>query len=121
TPASERGPSFGLRQDFGGQAEGGLDALFTSAPLADRTASDAPARWTMEAAWGVPVLKGRFTGSPHAGLGLAPGARDYRLGWRLTPQAATAPDLSLGVTATHRERDTTDPEHRVGVEATIRW
>ena len=120
-PETERGPSFSLRQDFGGQAEGGLDALFTSAPLADRTASDAPARWTMEAAWGVPVLKGRFTGSPHAGLGLAPGARDYRLGWRLTPQAATAPDLSLGVTATHRESDTTDPEHRVGVEATIRW
>ena len=121
TPASERGPSFGLRQDFGGRAEGGLDALFTSVPLEERTGSEAQSRWVMEAAWGVPVLKGRFTGSPHVGMGLSADARDYRLGWRLTPQAATAPDLTLGVRATRWESDTTDPAHTVGVELSVRW
>ena len=121
TPASERGPSFGLRQDFGGRAEGGLDALFTSAPLEERTGSEAQSRWVLEAAWGVPVLKGRFTGSPHVGMGLSADARDTTLGWRLTPQAATAPDLTLGVKATRRERESQAPVHAIGVEATVRW
>ena len=120
-PATQRGPSFSLRQDFGGQASGGLDALFNPAPLEDRTGSEATSRWSMEAAYGVPAFGGRFTGSPHVGLGLATGARDYSLGWRLTPEAATAPDLSFGLKATRRESDTAAPEHTVGVEATMRW
>ena len=120
-PATQRGLSLSLRQDFGGQAQGGLDALFTPAPLEDRTGSEATSRWTMEAAYGVPAFGGRFTGSPHVGLGLATGTRDYSLGWRLTPEGRAAPDLSLGVKATRRESDTVAPEHTVGVEATMRW
>ncbi|MYE00496.1 MAG: hypothetical protein F4Y03_04345 [Alphaproteobacteria bacterium] len=75
----------------------------------------------MEAAWGLPVLGNRFTGSPWMGLGLAAGARDYSLGWRLTPEAATAPDVSFGLKATRRESDTADPEHSVGIEVGARW
>ena len=120
-PATERGLSFSLRQELGGRAQGGLDALFAPAPLEDRTGGEATSRWTMEAAYGFPVFGGRFTGSPHAGLGLATGARDWSLGWRLTPEAANAPDLSLGLRATRRESDTQAPVHTVGVEATMRW
>ena len=120
-PATQRGPSFSLRQALGGQAQGGLDALFAPDPLEDRSGSEATSRWTMEAAWGVPAFGGRFTGSPHVGLGLATDARDYSLGWRLTPEAASAPDLSFGLKATRRESDTAAPEHTVGVEATMRW
>ena len=120
-PATQRGLSLSLRQEFGGQASGGLDALFNPAPLEDRTGSEATSRWTMEAAYGVPAFGGRFTGSPHVGLGLSTGARDYSLGWRLTPEGRAAPDLSLGVKATRRESDTAAPEHTVGVEATMRW
>ena len=120
-PATQRGLSLSLRQDFGGQAQGGLDALFNPAPLEDRTGSEAQSRWTMEAAYGVPAFGGRFTGSPHVGLGLSTGTRDYSLGWRLTPEGRAAPDLSLGVKATRRESDTAAPEHTVGVEATMRW
>ena len=120
-PATGRGLSLSLRQDFGGQASGGLDALFNPAPLEDRTGSEAASRWTMEATYGVPAFGGRFTGSPHVGLGLATGARDYSLGWRLTPEGRAAPDLSLGVKATRRESDAAAPEHTVGVEATMRW
>ena len=120
-PATQRGPSLSLRQEFGGQAQGGLDALFQPATLEDRTGSEATSRWSMEAAYGFPAFGGRWTGSPHAGLGLATGARDYSIGWRLTPEAANAPDLSFGLQATRRESDTAPAEHTVGVSITARW
>ena len=120
-PATRRGASFSLRQDFGGSALGGLDALFAPDPLEDRVGSEAVSRWTMEAAYGSPAFGGRFTGSPHVGLGLATGARDYSVGWRLTPEVATAPDLSFDLKAVRRESDTAEPEHRVGIEMRARW
>ena len=119
-PQSERGPSFSLRQDFGGQASGGLDALFQPAPLDERSGSEATSRWTAEAAWGLPAFGGRYTGSPHAGLGLTTGTRDYTLGWRWTPAEGAHP-LSFGVKATRRESDGAAPEHAVGFEASARW
>ncbi len=122
-PATQRGPSLSLRQEFGGQATGGLDALFQPATLEDRTGgSEATSRWALEAAYGFPAFGGRWTGSPHAGLGLATGARDYSVGWRLTPEAkANAPDVSFGLRATRRESDTDTPEHTVGFEVRARW
>ena len=120
-PATQRGPSFALRQEFGGRASRGLDALFAPDPLEDRSGSEATSRWTMEAAYGFPAFGGRFTGSPHVGLGLSTAARDYSLGWRLTSEAASAPDLSFGLKAARRESDTQAPEHTVGFEITTRW
>ena len=122
-PGTERGLSLTLRQDWGGSAEGGLDALFATDPLADRAGTvEATSRWQAEAAYGFPAFSGRFTGSPHVGLGLATGARDYTLGWRLSPAAnANAPDVSFGVKATRRENDTAAPEHAVGFEINARW
>ena len=120
-PATQRGASLSLRQEFGGKATGGLDALFAPETLDDRTGSEAASRWALEAAWGLPVLGGRWTGSPHAGFGLSTGTRDYSLGWRLAPEAANAPDLSFGVRATRRESDYAEPEHTFGVELTARW
>ena len=119
-PQSERGPSFSLRQDFGGSASGGLDALFQSAPLDERSGGEATSRWTAEAAYGLPAFGGRYTASPHAGLGLSPDARDYTLGWRWTP-ARGAPALSFGLEATRTESDTAAPEHTLGFEASARW
>ena len=122
-PATKRGPSLTLAQDWGGQAKGGLDALFTPQTLDRRGGGgEATARWRAEAAWGFPAFSGRFTGSPHVGLGLATGARDYSVGWRLTPAAnANAPDISFGLKATRRENDWTEPEHTLGFEAVARW
>ena len=120
-PETQRGPSLSLRQDFGGQAQGGLDALFAPAPLEEHTDSEATSRWAMEAAYGFPAFGGRFTGSPHVGLGLSTVARDYSVGWRLAPEAASAPDLSFGVRATRREGGTVEAEHTVGFEVRARW
>ena len=119
-PATRRGPSLSLRQEFGGQANGGLDALFQPAALEDRTGGEATSRWAMEAAYGFPAFGGRWTGSPHVGLGLAAAARDYSVGWRLAPET-NAPDLSFGVKASRRETDTDAPEHTVGFEVRARW
>ena len=120
-PATKRGASLSLRQDFGGRATGGLDALFQPAALEDRTGSEATSRWALEAAYGLPAFGGRWTASPHAGLGLSAGARDYSLGWRLTPEGRDAPDLSFGLKATRRESATAVPEHSVGVELRAAW
>ena len=121
-PATQRGASLSLRQDWGGKAAGGLDALFRPDPLDDRTGGgEAASRWAVEAAYGLPAFGGRWTGSPHMGFGLATGARDYSLGWRLTPEAANAPDLSFGVRATRRESDAAKAEHTFGIEVNARW
>ena len=120
-PATERGPSLSLRQEFGARAGGGLDALFAPDPLEDRTGGEAASRWSMEAAYGLPAFGGRFTGSPHAGLGLSAATRDYTLGWRWTPEAASTPDLSFGFRATRRESDSAAPEHTVGFEVRATW
>ena len=127
-PATERGLSLVLRQEMGGQAEGGLDALFRVDPLEDRTGSgESTARWTAEAAYGMPAFSGRFTGSPHMGLDLASDIRNYSLGWRLTPVRATgsgqahAPDLSFGLKATRWESDAVRPEHTLGAEISMQW
>ena len=121
-PETKRGASLSLRQDFGGRATGGLDALFQPEALEDRAGGgEAASRWAVEAAYGLPAFGGRWTGSPHMGLGLATGARDYSVGWRLAPEAANAPDLSFGVRATRRESDEAKAEHSFGVELTARW
>ena len=121
-PAAGRGPSLSLRHDVGAATTGGLDALFAPDPLAHRSGSDMAGRWTMEAAWGFPAFGGRFTGSPHVGVGLAETARDYTVGWRLAPGASpTAPDVSLGILATRRESGGGDAEHGIGLELGARW
>ncbi len=122
-PGTERGLSLTLSQDWGGSAKGGLDALFATDPLADRAGTaEATSRWQAEAAYGLPAFSGRFTGSPHVGLGLATGERDYTLGWRLSPAAnANTPDLSFGVKATRRESEGVEPEHTVGLELRANW
>ncbi len=120
-PGTERGPSLGVSQSLGGRAEGGLDALFAPDPLAGRTeGADAP-RTEIEASWGTPALGGRFTGAPHASCGVSDGAHDCAIGWRLTPEARGAPDLSFGVRAARRTGGTPAPENTVGVELTTRW
>ncbi len=119
-PSTERGLSLALGQEIGGASSGGLDALFRTEPLSERTGSESDIRWTAEAAWGFPAFSRRFTGSPHIGLGIATGARDYTLGWRLTPEAGGL-DLGFGVTATRRESDGAAPQHGIGFELNARW
>ncbi len=122
-PGTKRGPTISMKQDLGGAASGGIDALFAHDPLEDRAGGDAGVRRTVEAAWGLPALGGRFTGSPHAGLSTAGDARDWTLGWRLAPEGERlgTPDLTFGTRAVRREGGDGQATHSVGVEAGIRW
>ena len=82
-----------------------------------RTGSgETAARWTVEAAYGFPALGGRFTGSPHAGIGFMGDGRDVTVGWRLSRVSSGVPDVSFGVRATRRESMGTAPAHGVGFE-----
>ncbi len=63
----------------------------------------------------------RFTGSPHIGLGLEATARDYTLGWRLTPEVPPVPDLTFGLKVTRRESNAAPPEHTAEVEIRMQW
>ena len=119
-PDSARGLSLSLRQDAGGQPEGGLNALFTPEPLSARSGASGSSR-SAEAAYGLPALSGRFTFTPHVGLSVAEESRDFRFGWRLTPEATAAPDLSIGLVATRRENAAARPVHGVGLGMTFRW
>ncbi|MYI23997.1 MAG: hypothetical protein F4109_00965 [Gammaproteobacteria bacterium] len=126
-PATKRGPSLTLRQDWGGRARGGLDALFASDVFAGWNrghavqAGYAPARWTAELGYGLPAFGGRFVGMPQLSYGASYGAREMGFGWRLTPDAAHAPDLSFGFKAARRESEAAPPEHMIGLELTARW
>ena len=116
-PDSKRGLSVTLGQDWGGEATGGIDALFAANPLEQRSGVEGTSRWTLEAAYGLPAFAGRFTGAPYVGLALAAGARDYTVGWRLTPES-TERDITFEVKATRSESSDARPDH--GVELDIR-
>ncbi len=126
-PGGGRGPSLALRRDLGGRSAGGLEALLRPAAPDSREgggaggAAAAAGRWAAEAAWGLPAFGGRFTGAPHAGVGLGAGAREYTLGWRLAPHDPDAPEISLGVRAARREGRAAKPEHAFGLEIEARW
>ena len=73
--------------------------------------------------YGLPVFGGGFTGTPNVGLGLSgDGARDLRVGWRLTPAGASgATGFEVSVDATRREAGGADAEHGVMLRSRLRW
>ena len=121
SPESRGGPVFRVRQDMGGQATGGLDALFSTNPLAERMGQEAMSRWTAEAAWGFPAFRDRFVSAPTLGYGLSPMGRDYSLGWQLQPFETTDRELSFKVKFTRREISLAPPAHGIGAELRMRW
>ena len=63
---------------------------------------------------GIECFGGRFTGTPNTGIGLSDGgARDDRIGWRLTSAVPNDPGFEVHLDATRREPSggTAPPEH----------
>ena len=122
-PESRLGPKFSLRQDFGGQASGGLQSLFSSNPINDRMGMgmSPESRWTAEAGWGVAGFAKRFLISPTVGYGFSGIGRDYSIGWALEPLSDKAPDLSIGLRLNRRESGIMPPEHALGIELRASW
>ena len=67
------------------------------------------------------MFGGGFTGTPNAGFGLSETAREFRLGWRLNPAAASAGGFEFRLDAARRDGDGAAPEHWVGFGVTSRW
>ena len=79
---------------------------------------------TAEAGYGLALAGGRLTGTPNVGLGLGDGgARDWRIGWRLTSAMPGSPGLELNLDATRRETagGASAPDHGVMLRGGIRW
>ena len=121
-----RGLSFSLSPTWGAAA-GGVERLWSARDargLAPNSEFEAGQRLEGELGYGLGLSGGRFTGTPNVGFGLSDGAREVRLGWRLTPAAQD--DLSgfeLNLDATRREAASgNEPsEHGVMLRGAIRW
>ena len=85
---------------------------------------DAARGLTAEAGYGMALFGDRFTGTPNLGFGMSDGgARDYRLGWRLTSAVRGDPGFEVSLDATRREHanDNGPVEHGVMLRSLIRW
>ena len=135
-PATGRGLALSLRQSWGASSSGGMDALLSRETLAGLAANDdgagrfeASRRLEGEVGYGLPAFGGGFTGTPNLGVGLSEGAREYRLGWRLTPARSGDPGFAVSLDATRREPANpgsgsgagSKPEHGVMLRGSVRW
>ena len=119
-PNTEEGLSLSLHQEVGVRSNGGLEALFDSEPLAMRTNGEKENRVRLEAAYGVPVLSGRFIAGPKAAMSHSTTARDYSIGWNLV-SARRYEDISLQITALRSESHDRTPEHGISLGINARW
>ena len=75
-----------------------------------------------DARYGLSLFGDRFTGTPNLGFGMSDGgARDYRLGWRLTSAVRGDPGFEVNLDAIRREAANDDAEHGVMLRGAVRW
>ena len=111
-------PSYGV--DPGGTER--LWALPDAHALSGNEEAAPSNRLDTEFGYGLPVFGGGFTGTPNVGFGLSEAARDYRIGWRLTPAAANASGFEVNLDAVRREAaNDNDAEHGVMLRSLLRW
>ena len=67
------------------------------------------------------LFGGGFTGTPNVGFGFSDTAREYRMGWRLTPSASGDTGFEVSLDATRREAANDGAEHGVMVRSRLRW
>ena len=76
-----------------------------------------------EMGYGMALAGDRFTGTPNLGFGLSDGgARDYRLGWRLTSAVEGDPGFEVSLDATRREAGGgEEADHALMLRSLIKW
>ena len=124
--AHGRGLSFSLAPSIGATSSaserlwGAQDAR---ALAPDGGAFEAGRGLQAEAGYGMALFGDRFTGTPNLGFGLADGgARDWRLGWRLTSAVEGDPGFEVSLDAIRREAaNDNDAEHGVMLRGAVRW
>ena len=73
--------------------------------------------------YGLPVLDGRFIGTPEIGLALSDTNRDLRVGWRLQLAKRDRADFTLSLEGTRQVSVNNEPapEHGAGLRLRIAW
>ena len=76
-----------------------------------------------ELGYGMALFGDRFTGTPKLGFGMADGgARDYRIGWRLTSAIEGDPGFEVNLDATRREpANDNEADHALMLRGAIPW
>ena len=137
-PATDLGLALTLRQSWGTAPAGGMDGLLSRETLADLAANDdgvgrfeAAGRLEGELGYGIALSGGRFTATPNVGFARSGGgARDWRVGWRLTPAVRGGAGFEVSFDVTRREpADGAAPgsgtglpvEHDVMLRGAVRW
>ena len=124
-----RGLSFSLAPTYGAPGSG-VDRLWSARDargLAPTGGEFEPeSRLAGELGYGMALFGDRFTGTPNVGFGLTgAGARDYRIGWRLTSVMRGDPGFEVTLDATRREpandNGATPVEHGVMFRSVVRW
>ena len=123
SPSSERGLSASLTSSIGRPSLAGASALLereTVAGLASSSTSRG-GQLSAEAAYGFPILGGRFTGTPWVRAGLLESGRDYQVGYRISPAGQFG--SHLGIEGMRRETDDGDAaaEHAIGLQLALGW
>ena len=120
-----RGLSFSLAPTLGATSSASerLWGAHDARGLAPGGAFDAARGLQAEAGYGMALFGDRFTGTPNLGFGLADGgARDYRIGWRLTSALSNDPGFEVNLDAIRREAvNGADAEHGLMLRSLIRW
>ncbi len=130
-PTTDRGPALSLTQTWGASPSGGMDALLSRETLAGLAADDsagtfgAAGRLEGELGYGIAMFGGAFTGTPNVGFALSDGgAREWRVGWRLSPGGTARGDFDFGFSLDATRRDPAGggaPEHAVALKGALRW
>ena len=121
---SGRGLMASLAPSWGVDPSGSerLWALSGSSGLAANGEAVPSSRLDGELGYGMALLGDRFTGTPHVGFGFSDAAREYRMGWRLTPAAGDDLGFEVRLDATRREAaNDNGAEHGVMLRSLIRW
>ena len=125
SPFSERGASVALRSSIGPPSFGTANSLLERDTLAGLASSNTSGRGqlTAEAAYGFPILGGRFTGAPWVGMGLLESGRDYRVGYRISPVGQFGSHMQVGIEGMRRENDYGEAvtEHAIGLRLALGW
>ncbi len=120
-----RGLSFSLAPTYGTPSSG-VDRLWSARDARGLVSTDGTyepeSRLEGEIGYGLAMFGGRFTGTPNLGFGLSEvGARDYRIGWRLTSAIEGFSGFEVNLDATRKEPANAPVEHGVMLRAAVRW
>ena len=128
--ARGRGLSFSLAPTYGAPSSG-VERLWSARGAQGLSpgggAFKPESRLQGELGYGLPAFGGGFTGTPNLGIGLSgAGAREYRIGWRLTSVVRGDPGFEVSLDATRSEPANDNgaaapAEHDVTLRAGIRW